>query len=480
MLDRRKLLGAAAATVLAGMSPLGAAATLADPARPPRRPPATQRRVTSPAVEAEIRRVTRLVGNPELAWLFENCYPNVLATTVTLQERDGRPDTFVITGDIPALWLRDSSAQVWPYLPLAASDTVLRRVFRGLIHRHALCILIDPYANAFLEDPNSTRPLSWALHDDTVMKPGVAERKWEVDSLCHPIRLAHGYWRATGDTAPYDSQWRAAMAKVPSTLREQQRLAGPGPYRFQRTSGTPLDTLALDGYGAPTRKVGLIHSMFRPSDDACTYPFLIPANWFAAVSLRQLADMARDIHADAGFARECLLLAREIELAIEAHGLIPQSQGTAVYAYECDGFGNQLFIDDANVPGLLGLPYLGCCRRDDPRYLSTRAKVLSDDNPYFFRGRAAEGIGGPHVGLGMIWPIGIMIRALTSDQAVETGRCLAWLRNTHAGTGFMHEAFDQDQPAHFTRAWFAWANALFGELILDSSRRFPSLLAGNS
>ena len=202
MLDRRKLLGAAAATVLAGMSPLGAAATLADPARPPRRPPATQRRVTSPAVEAEIRRVTRLVGNPELAWLFENCYPNVLDTTVTLQERDGRPDTFVITGDIPALWLRDSSAQVWPYLPLAASDPVLRRVFRGLIHRHALCILIDPYANAFLEDPNSTRPLSWALHDDTVMKPGVAERKWEVDSLCHPIRLAHGYWRATGDTAP--------------------------------------------------------------------------------------------------------------------------------------------------------------------------------------------------------------------------------------------------------------------------------------
>ena len=427
-------------------------------------------------VEETLQRIRSRIGDAELVWLFENCYPNTLDTAVTVAELDGKPDTFIVTGDIPAMWLRDSSAQVWPYLPLARSDQTLRRLFQGLIHRHTRCILIDPYANAFQRDPRGTQPLRWAATDKTDMKPGVAERKWEIDSLCHPIRLAHGYWRATNDGAPFDDEWREAMALVVKTFREQQRRGALGPYRFQRVSDDPNDTLSGDGYGAPTRRVGLIHSMFRPSDDACVYPFLIPANLFAVHSLRELATMIRAMHGDVSFAAECETLALEVEAALMLHGRTRDAQGNQFFVYETDGFGNRLFMDDANIPGLMSLSYLGCCERNDPVYANTRKRVWGENNPYFFEGTAASGLGGPHVGPKMIWPMSIMMRALTSDSDAEIRQCLVWLKRSHAGTGFMHEAFDQDNPSHFTRPWFAWANGLFGELIIDLSERKPVLL----
>jgi len=475
--SRRDVLinAALAGTVLALPSYTRAALEPSD--RATLRPPPDQRTLSSPAVEETLRRVKSKIADAQLAWLFENCYPNTLDTAVTLDELDGKPDTFIVTGDIPALWLRDSSAQVWPYLPLASTDGTLRRMFQGLIHRHARCILIDPYANAFQRDPRGTAPLTWAAADKTDMKPGVAERKWEIDSLCHPIRMAHGYWRVTGDKEPFDEEWRAAMALVVKTFREQQRRGAPGPYRFQRSSEIPNDTLAGDGYGSPTRPVGLIHSMFRPSDDACVYPFLIPANLFAVRSLRDLAVMTRAMHGDNAFAVECETLATEVEAALKVHGRTRDAHGNAFFVYETDGFGNTLFMDDANIPGLMSLSYLGCCGRADPVYANTRKRAWSESNPYFFKGTAASGVGGPHVGLKMIWPMSIMIRALTSESDAEIRECLDWLGRTHAGTGFMHEAFDKDDPSHFTRPWFAWANGLFGELIIALSERKPALLS---
>jgi meiotically up-regulated gene 157 (Mug157) protein len=440
------------------------------------RPPPGKRQFTSPAVEQEIARVRALIGDPELAWLFENCYPNTLDTTVRLGTLNGKPDTFVVTGDIDAMWLRDSSAQVWPYIPLAAKDAALRRLFRGLVRRQALCISIDPYANAFLPDPRGRTTLDWAQHDLTDMKPGVAERKWEIDSLCWPIRMAHGYWRATGDREPFDDDWRASMHKVLATFREQQRKHGPGPYHFQRSAPAPTDTVPLGGYGNPARPVGLIHSMFRPSDDACIYPLFVPGNAFAVVSLHQLAEMSRALHGDRAFAAECIALAGEVEAALGKYALVRDEAGNEAWAYEVDGYGNRLFMDDANVPSLSSLAYLGFCGHDDARYRRTRALAWSTRNPYFFSGKAAEGIGGPHEGLRMIWPMSIMMRAFTSDDAGEIRQCLHWLKTTHAGTGFMHESFDQDDPAHFTRPWFAWANSLFGELIVDLAGRQPDLL----
>jgi len=224
----------------------------------------------------------------------------------------------------------------------------------------------------------------------------------------------------------------------------------------------------------------LIFSMFRPSDDACKYPLFVPGNWFAVVSLRQLAAMVRELFADESFARDCEALAGEVETALQQYGLMHDAQGHTFWAYEVDGYGNRLFMDDANVPSLLSLPYLGCCQRDDARYRATRVLAWSGRNPYFFSGKAAEGIGGPHEGLRMIWPMSIMVRALTSDDASEIRRCLQWLKTTDAGTGFMHEAFDQDDPAHFTRAWFAWADSLFGEMIVDLVARHPALLRGHT
>ncbi|GAA0905988.1 glycoside hydrolase family 125 protein [Rothia nasimurium] len=439
-----------------------------------KRPPVERRKFTSPAVEALIVATKKKIADPELAWLFENCFPNTLDTTVEVGRLDGFEDTFVVTGDIDAMWLRDSSAQVWPYLPLAAKDEALRKLFRGLIRRQSRCISIDPYANAFLPDPKAKSTLDWAQADDTDMRPGVAERKWEIDSLCYPVRLAHGYWQTTGDREPFDDSWREASKLIVRTFREQQRKDGQGPYHFQRQSPHPSESQFLKGYGNPTRPVGMIHQMFRPSDDATLYPFNIPGNLFAVITLRRLAQMHASLYGDTTFAAECNALADEVANAIEQYGVVKGEQGD-YWAYEVDGYGQQLFMDDANVPSLLALPYLECTPRD-ARYARTRAQVWSTHNPYFFKGKAAEGIGGPHEGLRMIWPMSIMMKAFTTDDVAEIRQCLTWLKTTHAGTGFMHEAFDQDDPATYTRSWFAWANTLFGELIVHLAGTTPDSL----
>jgi meiotically up-regulated gene 157 (Mug157) protein len=436
------------------------------------RPAEADRRFRSAAVERTIERVKAELADPELAFLFENCFPNTLDTTVDHAEVDGRPDTFVITGDIEAMWLRDSTAQVWPYLPLVENDEPLRRLVAGVINRQTRCILIDPYANAFNKEPGES---PWK-DDLTEMRPELHERKWEVDSLCYPIRLAHRYWRLTGDASPFDGAWREAMGLVLRTFHEQQRKDGPGPYRFQRVTGWQTDTVAGSGYGNPTRPVGLIVSVFRPSDDATTFPFLVPSNHFAVVSLRQLAEMAGPLGLGADFAARCSTLANEVEAALRAFAVVPHPTLGDVWAYEVDGFGNRHHMDDANVPSLLSLPYLGCCAKDDPLYLSTRSFVLSAHNPYYFQGREGAGVGGPHAGMDRIWHLGLIMQALTSREDSEVVAVLETLKRTHAGTGFMHESFHKDDATEYTRSWFAWANTLFGELILTVLAERPHLV----
>ena len=260
------------------------------------------------------------IVDPKLRWMFANAYPNTLDTTVTMGGTDEAPDAFVITGDIPCLWLRDSAAQLKPYLHLVQRDPALGWLFRGLIARHARCILIDPYANAFMADPSAKTNLGWALKDETEMRPGVAERKWEIDSLCYAARLSYGYWRATGDDRPFDATWARAGREIIKTFREQQRKDGPGPYSFRRASNQPTETL-LWGHGNPTRPTGLIHSGFRPSDDACIYPYLIPANHFAVTALRELAVVAHDAAGDARLATAATALADEVATALRQWGI---------------------------------------------------------------------------------------------------------------------------------------------------------------
>jgi len=440
------------------------------------RPGPARRRFSSPAIEQAIAEVRAKMGPSATAQkigaMFANCFPDTLDTTAEFEDRPGHPDTFVLTGDIAAMWLRDSTAQVWPYLPFCRQDARLQRLIAGVIARQTHCVLLDPYANAFNRDAST---ISEFASDDTDMKPGLHERKWEVDSLCNTIRLAHGYWRATGDASPFDADWRRAGRLIVDTFRVQQRKNGRGPYHFQRKTSWQPDTAPGGGYGNPVKPVGLIASLFRPSDDATILPFLVPANMFAAVSLVQLAEM-QAITGDKAFAAECRAMALEIADALSRHCVIDHPEHGQIWAYEVDGYGGRILMDDANVPSLLALPYLGACRLDDPLYQATRAFVLSGDNPWFFKGRFAEGVGSPHTGANRVWPIAIVMRALTSDDDAEITDALRMLAATDAGTGFIHEAFDPDDPAHFSRPWFAWANSLFGEMVLNVANKRPAIL----
>jgi len=438
-------------------------------------PEPADRHFRSEAVEKYITEIRARIGDPEWSRLFFNCFPNTLDTTVEPGTFEGRPDTVVITGDIPAMWQRDSSAQVWPYLPLARKEERLRSLIEGVIRRQTRHILIDPYANAFMADLHAA-PLEWSRHDQTDMKQGVGERKYELDSLCYPIRLAHGFWKQTGATQPFDGQWQDAMRVVIRTMREQQRKNGLGAYHFQRSAPTPTETLGEKGFGNPVKPVGLIASGFRPSDDACILPFLVPSNLFAVTSLRQLSEMANAILHDSALAHDASALSDEVEAALRQHAVVSTPQGT-VWAYEVDGFGGHVMMDDANVPSLLALPYLNSSP-DAALYQRTRALVWSDRNPWFFRGSAGEGIGGPHVGANMIWPMSQTIYALTSSSAGEIREALRGLKIGSAGTGFIHESYHKDDPTQFTRSWFAWANTLFGELIAHLAQTQPDLLKG--
>jgi meiotically up-regulated gene 157 (Mug157) protein len=426
------------------------------------RPAIGERNFVSKAVEETIKTTKAKIADPKLAWMFENCFPNTLDTTVEFGTKNGKPDTFVITGDIHAMWLRDSTAQVWPYLPLATKDDKLKTLLAGVVHRQTQCVLLDPYANAFSKE---LVPGEW-MSDKTEMKPGLHERKWEIDSLCYTVRLAYHYWKTTGDASVFDGDWQKAASAIVETFKTQQRKNGLGPYKFERETTRQLDTLSNNGYGRPLKPVGLINSSFRPSDDATTYGFLIPSNLFAVASLRQLAEISRTVTKNETFAKSCSNLADEVKSAVDKYAVVKHSKYGNVYAYEVDGFGNATFMDDANVPSLLALPYLGCVDKNDNVYNNTRKLVWSEDNPYFFRGKIAEGIGGPHIGYDMVWPMSIIMRAMTSSDESEIEWCVKTLRNTDGETGFMHESFHKDDPSNFTRKWFAWANTLFGELLL--------------
>ena len=429
-----------------------------------KRPKEADRLFRSEAVEKEIQNIIKKLTNKRLAWMFENCFPNTLDTTVHYgEEADGTPDTYVYTGDIPAMWLRDSGAQVWPYVQLAGKDKKLKKMLAGVINRQFKCINIDPYANAFNHKPD---PNGRWMTDETDMKPELHERKFEIDSLCYPIRLAYEYWKVTGDTSVFGPEWVKAVENILKTFHEQQKKDGRGTYKFLRVTDRALDTMNNAGWGAPVKPVGLIASAFRPSDDATTLQFLVPSNFMAVSSLRKAAEILTKVNKNTVLATQCTDLANEVNDALQKYAVYEHPKYGKIYAYEVDGFGSYFLMDDANVPSLLAMPYLGDVSIDDPIYQNTRRYVWSEDNPYFHRGKAGEGIGGPHIGNDMIWPMSIMMRAFTSKDDKEIRQCIEILMNTDAGTGFIHESFYKDDANKFTREWFAWQNTLFGELIV--------------
>lgn len=427
-----------------------------------KRPAKDARLFYSDAVEKEIARVKKLLKNPYLAWMFENCYPNTLDTTVHYSLENGDDDTYVITGDINAMWLRDSSAQVLPYLGLCKKDKKLQQMLRGVIRRQTKYLLLDPYANAFYGHGGKCEHTD----DGTEMKPGVFERKYELDSLCYPLFLAYAYYQATGDLSPFDELWVKAVKSIYAVMREQQRKKGfRTSYSFTRHTSAMHDTQSNSGYGHPANPVGLIASAFRPSDDCTIFPYLVPSNFFAVSVLQKTAEILDKIH-QTPLASDCRSLANEVHEALLKYAVVNHPKYGKIYAFEVDGFGSQLLMDDANAPGLLSMPFLGCMPTSDPIYQNTRKFVWSLDNPYFFKGSAGEGIGGPHVGYDMVWPMSAIVKAYTSTNDQEIKQCLTEVMNCDAGLGFIHESFNKNDATHFTRSWMAWANTIFGQLIV--------------
>lgn len=398
------------------------------------------------------------IEDEKLRTMFRQCFMSTYDTTV---QTDGDGDCFVITGDIPAMWLRDSSAQVNHYVCFAGECEDAFNVIAGLIRRQAKYILSDPYANAFNKEANG----KGHTKDKTEMSPLVWERKYEIDSLCYPVRLAYTFWKNADTTTHFTQEFKEALYKIVDVWTVEQEHE-KSDYSFRRFFCPKKDTLSNKGRGEPVKYTGMTWSGFRPSDDACKYGYLVPSNMFAVVVLGYMIEIAQQVYNDSILEEKALKLRREISEGIEKFAVVKNDAGKEMYCYETDGFGNYNLMDDANVPSLLSLPYLGYCSVDDERYKNTREFILSEKNPYYFIGEKAKGIGSPHTPENHIWPIALCMQGLTSDNTDEVRMLIKQLSETDAKTGFMHESFHKDKPEKFTREWFSWANTLFAELVM--------------
>ena len=389
----------------------------------------------------------RRIGDAETEKVYRNCFGCTWDTTLCRLE-DGT--SFCITGDIEAMWLRDSSMQVLPYLR-ALSDGQVKAAIKGLIWKQAEQILTDPYANAFNKDGD----YACYRQDKTEMGPYIWERKYEVDSLAFPLFLLEEYYKRKKDDVVTD-RVKEAIRTVIRVWKSEQNHENSN-YRFERDSELPTETLCNEGKGSPTGFTGMTWSGFRPSDDACTYHYLIPSNMLAAVVLKGVQNLPLEKE----IVEEAKALAEQIEEGIYKWGVVRHPEFGEIFAYEVDGLGNYLLMDDANLPSLLGAPWFGFCKKNSPVYQNTRRFLLSKSNPFYYSGKLAKGIGSPHTPKGYVWHIALAVQGLTADSMEEKKEVLNTLLSTTAGTFHMHEGFHPDRPEEFTRPWFAWADSMF-------------------
>lgn len=414
-----------------------------------------------PRAVGRLTDVIRAKQPERTAEMFERCLANTWNTTLK-RMKDGT--TFVITGDIPAMWLRDSAAQVRPFLVLG-EDQEIGDMIEGVVRRQFEYVVRDPYANAFNESANG----KGHQDDATEMSPWIWERKYEIDSLCYPIQLSYLLWKNSGRTGHFDDTFRKGVRQIIALWKTEQYHERDSDYSFERNNCPASDTLDRNGKGAETGYTGMTWSGFRPSDDACAYGYLVPSNMFAVVVLRYVNEIAHHILDDSILAEEAAELAAQIDAGIRQYGIVEHDEFGPIFAYEVDGLGSANLMDDANVPSLLSIPYLGYTDADHPIYTNTRRFILSSHNPYYYAGKAAAGIGSPHTPESYIWPIALAMQGMTANDEAEQQRLLDLLLATDGGTGLMHEGFHMDRPEEYTRPWFSWANMMFCELVLLSS-----------
>ena len=392
-----------------------------------------------------------------LAKMYKNCYASTLKTAL---EKCDDGSYFVLTGDIPAMWLRDSTAQVSHYIPVAKHDKETAEIIKGVINRQLFYIEKDAYANAFNKNPDN------AGHVDDIPPKGewVWERKYEIDSLCYPIRLLYLYTKATGDRSMIDDKFVKVCEIITDLWITEQHHFEKSPYRFTRNNTRYIDTLHNNGMGEPVSYTGMTWSGFRPSDDACAYGYLIPSNMFVSVVLSYMAELLENN----ALIDKCCKLKSKIDKGIKDFGIVNHVKYGKIYCCETDGNGNYRLFDDANVPSLLSAPYIGYCSKNDEIYENTRDFILSDDNPFYYKGKYGKGVGSPHTPEGYIWHIALSMQGLTSKDKNEMREIIEILKNSDGKTGFMHEGFNADNPNEYTREWFTWSDSLFAEFIEKS------------
>ena len=432
----------------------------------------------------------------DIARLFENNFPSTLDTTIRwTNTRSKSPRTFVITGDINAEWIRDSTNQLLPYLSLLKQSELLQQLFKGALLTQAEYILEAPYCNAFQPPPASgiapvkqKKDRVFPDYDSNI----VFECKYELDSLAAFLKLGNAYWDTTGDNsfAHMESDlWLLAANKVLNVIDEQSLPIfnitsfefSPPKYIFRRWTDTGTETLPVGGTGNPINaNTKLVRSAFRPSDDSTIFQFLVPANAYLSVELGKFSDLVAAM-GTSDYLKQLAARAREksddIRRGVNDYAIFPHPVFGDVFAYEIDGFGSRLFMDDANLPSLLSLPLLGFVDRDDPIYQNTRRMILSSQgNPYYLQGSQFSAIGGPHVGLEHAWPMSSIVRVMTSNNETEIKAELEQLKYSTAGLGLMHESVNVNRVKTYTRPWFAWCSSLFGEMIIDIYNRYPHVL----
>ncbi|KAI0129425.1 hypothetical protein BJ170DRAFT_271912 [Xylariales sp. AK1849] len=460
------------------------------------RPDASCRTFTLPEVEQAIVDMKGVIKDPDLFRLFENTFPNTLDTTISWKGfADGGSDeelTFITTGDIVAMWLRDSANQMRSYKPLLAaneSTSSLASLFRGAINLQTRYLLTSPHCNAFQAPVESSLPPEDNSAADTdVVSPAydknfVFECKYELDSLSAFLQLSFDYYNKTLDIDFFGKfQWVKTVETILNTT--EALLSGTyaddghvneSPYTFQRTSNSASETLLNKGIGSPVKGgTGLVRSAFRPSDDSTIFQLFIPANMMFSSYLGKCAVIMEKFDSD--LSKRMSDLSVSVREGIENYGKVQHDDFGDIYAYEIDGFGSSNLMDDANVPSLLSAPTIGYTDASDSTYQNTRQFVLSTSDPYYMFGPVLNGTGGPHVGPGKAWPMSIIVSLLTSNDDAEIVTGLSQLVSSTAGLGLIHESINTFDELDWTRQWFSWANGLFGQLLLDLKDRKPQLL----